>query len=560
MQSDAARLGVTLAALGTLLAVVAAALAGLGAAWWVWTGFLIWGALWVIAALGLGDAASRAFLSGTLRKSTYTQIYITLTRRLLTPLWNRYCHLIFEKAPWPNQFRAALTWRLYDRALLIAVAYPILLLVGQWVWTGNEGRMGNFVMLPEAERLSERTLVIVFLLTFPAVIVIQKIVLISKIHIVKKFAVWLPLLFFAVAVFAPLAILGAGADLNAAAGIAAGLYLLSYAGSAVIYGAYHGIIARTMVIVSAIFVVVLVAVAGSGAGIGTWVGAAIVVIAVAFAVAIAGPGAGAIAFVLSVAAAGAASGASAIAIASAVVITGQFLERHRWHRAARVLITCSFLFLIPTLAVTLDWSAIPEDALTLFLFLAVLPLLNALFDVISYAATLSLTRRGLQSRLPLLWGLADLALACALFLALGATLVAAIHALNLLAGVPFLDLPALFEGAAPPSWAYFWLYAMLFSTILPTALHAALSLLGLQGIWPRPLRRHVATWIDSTTTSPLASFRASLALGLIWTLPVLALMLIAAALWWGLGDAIRWTLAHYLDALLWIATHPLNAL
>ena len=71
-----------------------------------------------------------------------------------------------------------------------------------------------------------------------------------------------------------------------------------------------------------------------------------------------------------------------------------------------------------------------EDRRSLFLFLAVLPLLNALFDVVSYAVTLTLVRRGLRAALPFLWGLADLAVACVLLLGLGATLVAVIHGLN----------------------------------------------------------------------------------------------------------------------------------
>ncbi|TVP74607.1 MAG: hypothetical protein EA339_00065, partial [Rhodobacteraceae bacterium] len=116
MQGDATRLGVTLAALGVLVAAIALTFDGLKDGNWLKAAFGVWIAFSAIAALGLGDAASRAFLSGTLRKSTYTQIYTTLTRRLLTPLWTRLCDPAPEKAPWPTQFRAALTWRLYDRA------------------------------------------------------------------------------------------------------------------------------------------------------------------------------------------------------------------------------------------------------------------------------------------------------------------------------------------------------------------------------------------------------------------------------------------------------------
>ena len=102
----------------------------------------------------------------------------------------------------------------------------------------------------------------------------------------------------------------------------------------------------------------------------------------------------------------------------------------------------------------LNWAEVSENGRSLFLFLAVLPLINALFDVVSYAVTLSLVRRGLRAALPFLWGLADLAFACVLLLGLGAVLVAVIHGLNTLAGVPFLDLPALFEGVRAEPGAY----------------------------------------------------------------------------------------------------------
>lgn len=211
------------------------------------------------------------------------------------------------------------------------------------------------------------------------------------------------------------------------------------------------------------------------------------------------------------------------------------------------------------LASLLDWSAVPEGVRGLFLFLAVFPLLNALFDVLSCAVTLSLLRRGLRARLPLLWGLFDLGLACLLFLALGATLVAAIHGLNRLAGVPLLDLGALFAGVRETPGDYVWLYLMLFSTIVPTALHALVSLLGVQGLWPRALRRPVAGWIDRAPESPAAAVRAALALGLIWTLP---LILLGGALWllraFGGGMALRF-LGGYFDLLLWIAAVPVGA-
>jgi hypothetical protein len=107
---------------------------------------------------------------------------------------------------------------------------------------------------------------------------------------------------------------------------------------------------------------------------------------------------------------------------------------------------------------------------------------------------------------------------------------------------------------------YLWLYAMLFSTILPTAAHGLLSLLGVQGLWPRRLRRPVAAWVEGATASPLAYLRAGLGLGLIWTLPLLALVGLTWLLWALGGEAVATALGHYFDLLLWLAASPVGAL
>ncbi len=133
-----------------------AALLTLPAPWWVWSGALAWLALWLTAILGLSDGASRGFLAGTLRKSTYTQIYTTLTRRNVMALWRRLCTPADDRAPLPALFRAALTWRLYDAALLIAVAYPIALPVLQWVVTGEALRVGATVLIEPAWSWTQR--------------------------------------------------------------------------------------------------------------------------------------------------------------------------------------------------------------------------------------------------------------------------------------------------------------------------------------------------------------------------------------------------------------------
>ena len=449
-------IGASLGAIGAVAAIIGAAMAGLGAPWWAWTGFVLWGLLWVTAASGLSDLASRRFLAGTLRKSTFTQIYTTLARRNVMGIWNRLCDPASDTASVPAFFRAALTWRLYDLALRLAVAYPLVLLVGQWVVTGAEGRVGSFVVLPAAEFWPERAAVLLIVLLLTGGFVGDQLASASQRPLVKKVAGWL----------FPLAL----------------------------------------------------AVAGAGE------------VAFAVAVAVAFAGAGAI----------------------------EALDRRGKQRLARILLTGFVTGGVLLAATTLDWGEVPEDRRSLFLFLAVLPLINALFDVVSYAVTLTLIRRGLRAKLPFLFGLADLGLACVLLLGLGATLVAVIHGLNLAAGVPFVDLPALFEGVQADPWAYVWLYLMLFSTLLPTLLHGVLSLLGLQGIWKLGLRRPVAGWVDAAPASPLHAIRASLGLSVIWAVPLLGLGFVFWVIWHFGHPALMAGLQLYLKGLLWIAATPVG--
>jgi len=202
----------------------------------------------------------------------------------------------------------------------------------------------------------------------------------------------------------------------------------------------------------------------------------------------------------------------------------------------------------------IPWADVTDTAKALFLFLGVFPLLNALFDVLSYAATLALMRIGLRRAGPLLWGFYDLGIALFLFLGLGATLTLILRLMNLIAGVPILDLHALFGGLHQSPGDYWWLYAMVFSTILPTGVHFILSLMGLQGMCPPFIRRPIANWLrDDATTGEwmLGAF----ALGTIWWLP----FIIVGAAGWGLWQ-LQWfvwlvqSLASiYLFALTWLA-------
>jgi hypothetical protein len=74
-------------------AILAGAITALFATVPIW-GWITLGAFAVlsgIALLSFYDLASRNYLAGTLRHRTYTQIYTTLTRRLVQRLWAALC-------------------------------------------------------------------------------------------------------------------------------------------------------------------------------------------------------------------------------------------------------------------------------------------------------------------------------------------------------------------------------------------------------------------------------------------------------------------------------------
>jgi hypothetical protein len=485
---------------GVIAAAAITAAATLGAAAWVWVGGLLWLALTLMALLSQTDPASRAYIAGTLRKSTFTQVYTTLTRRTLTQLWSRFCDPVPETAPATQVFRAALTWRLYDSALLIAVAYPILLPVGWWLITGQDARLGDVVVIPGT-------------------------------------GFW---------DFWPTR--GATAILLIAT---AGCLTLSWLGTI-----------RSHDLLSAIGPIALFAIIGVSAILGFPAAAIVGFVALAFLTGFERTGSGALAIVFLL--------GPALAIGSSIGFSAKYLvpnllnlcvvllvmvsDARNRHRFARLFLTCSLPLVWLAAATLPDWTQTSDAERAVFLFLAVLPLINAIFDVLSYAVSLTLIRLGLRAKLPFLYGLYDLAIALILFLALGATLTVTLAALNALSGTTLIDLGALFAGMQTDPGQYWWLYSMVFLTILPTAAHFAISLLGLQGLTPKPIRRTVAGWITRAGQSHLLATAAPFALGTIWTAPLWALGGIVWLFWWFAGGAITSLGQLYLTLLSSLAT------
>jgi hypothetical protein len=112
----------------------------------------------------------------------------------------------------------------------------------------------------------------------------------------------------------------------------------------------------------------------------------------------------------------------------------------------------------------------------MLVFLGLLPLLNAPFDWLSIGLTRALLRRGLECGgwWPLICALADAILATLIIFCLALVMVIGIQALNsttLHAGAkPVLLLQKLFDGITtnPANPEYWWVYALLISTLIPS--------------------------------------------------------------------------------------------
>src|SRR6202047_802511 len=110
------------------------------------------------------------------------------------------------------------------------------------------------------------------------------------------------------------------------------------------------------------------------------------------------------------------------------------------------------------------------------LFLGLLTLFNTPFDWASLGLTRALLRRGLElgGWWPYALALVDAGLAAVIIAALALTMVVGVQAFDALAvhggGSPVLPLEPLFNGIAahPSAPEYLWLYALLFSTMIPS--------------------------------------------------------------------------------------------
>lgn len=214
-------------------------------------------------------------------------------------------------------------------------------------------------------------------------------------------------------------------------------------------------------------------------------------VAVSFAIAIAGAGAGSTA--LFVARAGISPVVTAVVLAGiiagvfAVVMAVRWASNRSLRRGWQGLFLSVFLAVATLICLVaarlLSSPLISEVGGPLVLFLGLLTLLNAPFDWLSLGLTRALLRRGLElgGWWPYALALVDAGFAAVLIAALALTMVVGVQTFNALAvhggGASVLSLEALFEGIAahPSAPEYWWLYALLLSTMIPSLVNLVIG-------------------------------------------------------------------------------------
>jgi hypothetical protein len=405
------------------------------------------------------------------------------------------------------------TARSYSLCLLFAIFYPLAALIGFWLVLGGDGALGGWVLLHEAE-WPARLMAIIFLATFG---------LAHWLNIADRFwgyKSWWTTFFVVALIIAAVATLIAGGSLDAI-------------GLAVIL----------------IFVARAARIGGGIGAVGFSVGFAIIAEADSVHTGLLGTS-----FAIFWISIGFLWGHAARLLG----FLGRF-EAISW-----VVLTGSVFFAIRFIPGLGDMRN-PVDT-SVLLFFALLPLLNAPLDWLSLGVSrglLGAIASGLHGGLrAVAWAVADLVLSLVFFVLVSGVTVAGTALANRMAvlggGEPIVDLGTLLLGIrlAPGSPEYWWIYAMLLTTVVPTLIHLIIA--GIAGMlwlghvpffetWRHRLAKQVVNDTDARVWATIY-LTAVLVLGA--GLPMVLLWLG----WQGLTALADWNaLPWLLDLLGWIA-------
>lgn len=430
----------------------------------------------------------------------------------------------------PLRWQRAWNWRAYDRILLLAVAYPIGLPVLIWMLTGTPAMLGNIDLILAPEDWWQIPL---------AWTAMMLLVLTTEIARRNWHEIFLPML---TARFHSIRSLPKRNEFK--------ILLLRW------------ILASAVTFAATFAIVIAIDVARVGTAAGIAAGALAVAGIIAVAGASAGVGAVTFAFMLGIAIEPVEAGAAAVGVSCVAAFAATTSVTRRLYSNLAYTVLTVTLFTTALLSATWIQPSRIETAGTLLLFLALFPLINAIWDFLSLGLTRWCLRQsavrlrvlGLPAEFrPLLFNLIDLAGALVSLAGLILSLLFAVSALNALAPEPVLPLTRLMidlrPGPGGPDMT--WAYLMVFSTLLPTAAHLVLFLTSLVMRFPgRRLCRALAALPENADRSAQIDTAASWIAAWV-TLPIAAALLV---LWYLVPQVGPWhdhALNQIIDAVQW---------
>jgi len=389
--------------------------------------------------------------------------------------------------------KVAWSYGLLNWALLMAVAYPIVFLIGQWIVTGHGSLNGMDIIPPQTEYMP-RILITLWLLCLSFIYLFS----------IKSKPRWRFPLFIAATV-----VLIAGAfyfqyDLGAGAVTSAGP--------------------------------VTVAGAVIGAGAVTLAGAGALAAAVALAFTDAGAFAGAVVVV--------------------VVVVVSYLYKVKGPRTLHLLIFIVLLLIYITLAIYLAPGLQSNTGRTIpmIIFTAIFPLFNAVADFLSIGLTRYSLRRGLKD-FTSKWVLVDFVGGILIFIGLAGSLITYFHFIRPQDHQALLDMPSLLADVRDHPQNYWWLALMTLSTLLPTFIHGCIGMLTAAIQAPTGLRNYVGHKLEEGHNgSRQAGFWAG---AVICAMMTVALWVPIALAYWlfslGHGWMIDNTIGAFQSYSIWLA-------
>ncbi|RAP39399.1 hypothetical protein BYZ73_20745 [Rhodovulum viride] len=404
-----------------------------------------------------------------------------------------------QRNPW--------SWPVLDFALKLAVLYPLLLAFVQWGITGRTTGIGSLPLFLEEERDPLRYAAIGGI----ALMLVSGIVASATQRPKLKKAADIPLLFGS-SLAVPVAFGGLGGVAVAIAGGGAVALAVIFAGS----------FAVACAVAFAITAASISAVSGEIGILGGYAVGDAAVVAVAFA-----------------------------------GIAGIACQYKRGLAGYAILLSILFAASFTAILMLPDVKAEPGEfePRILLLLLGVFPIVNAVFDYFSYGVTIWLVRKGASKEGggTLLLGAADVLCAAMIFFALSASLVAIIEMINRLAGGTVFDVAALLEDIEGRPEDHWWVFGMIFSTLIPTLVHLFIVALSAITWLPPKARERIEAGIAAGKDDGGAFQVAALATALIYTAyaALITYGVVAGLTWlWSVREPI---LTTYLNAINWWA-------